>query len=169
MRTITTLHVRCAIFVAGAAFAAASILTGCHPTPTQEDLDSESAGQLLDSYHLPPDFVFVQGRKWPRSFVGSAGYAIRYSGPADRYKILRSAPIRENLGEFQEVACENASLPWDELDLGWLGLACPPDAMIRVARVPSRDAGDPVGMGDTALILSRNYSDTQLVVIAPGT
>ncbi len=67
------------------------------------------------------------------------------------------------------MACENASLPWDELDLGWLGLACPPDAMIRVARVPSRDAGDPVGMGDTALILSRNYSDTQLVVIAPGT
>lgn len=137
--------------------------------PIQVDLDADSARDTMNS-PIPPNFHFARGRKWPSAFAGTPSYAIRYDGPVDSYKSLRSTSIWDHYTEFKDTSCNKAELPRKEMDLDWLGLDCPPGTTLRIALTPGSTPETMLSKWpETALVLTRNGNVTQLFVLHTGT
>lgn len=137
--------------------------------PTQVDLSANSAKEELRNAQIPPNFRFARGRKRPPGFVGTAAYTIRYDGPRESYDTLRSRSIWKSIGDFKEIGCDKAVLPWSSHSLDWIGLACPSGTTVRIARSPDRTPGDSLGLGESALLLAHNDTATQLIFLYAGT
>lgn len=145
---------------------------GFQEPPYRKSIDANGATDRIErrAMHVPDGFEFVQGYVWPVASVGSAAFAIRFDGPADRFRTLRAADVGRDLIEFEDLPCASIPSPWAGEDLIELGLACSAGGGARISRTQSvRDPDQSLFQGERAVVLNSTPSHTQLFVVYSGT